>query len=65
MNPIVQYILLYVPLAFAAGMVMGVAGSREFKRGLMRGALNGVLLTGGMAVLIFLVQLATDPRILA
>ncbi len=64
MNPVLQYILLYAPLAFAAGAVMGVAGSREFKRGLMRGALNGVLLGGGLAALIFLVQLATDPRII-
>jgi hypothetical protein len=63
-NEVVAYILYYAPVAIIAGMVMGVAGSREFKRGLMRGALNSALLVFGMAALIFVVQLATDPTIL-
>ena len=50
--------------AVVSGLVLGVAGSKEFKRGLLRGALNSALLLGGMAALIFLVQLATDPTIL-
>jgi hypothetical protein len=58
------YIAYYLPVAIGAGMVMGVAGSKEFKRGLMRGALNSALLVFGMAALIFVVQLATDPTIL-
>lgn len=58
------YALYYAPVAIIGGLVMGVAGSREFKRGLLRGALNGALLLGGMAALIFLVQLATDPTII-
>jgi hypothetical protein len=64
MSEVLAYILYYVPVAAVAGMVMGVAGSKEFKRGLLRGALNGALLAGGMAALIFVVQLATDPTIL-
>lgn len=59
-----EYIVLYTPIAIVAGMVMGVAGSREFKRGLLRGLLNGALLAGGMAALIFLVQVATNPAII-
>jgi hypothetical protein len=61
---VLSYILYYAPVAIVSGVVMGVAGSREFKRGLLRGALNAGLLVGGMAALIFLVQLATDPTIL-
>ncbi|MBZ0135049.1 MAG: hypothetical protein K8I27_01595 [Planctomycetes bacterium] len=64
MSDVVEYILYYAPVAIVAGLVLGVAGSKEFKRGLLRGALNSVLLVGGMAALIFLVQLATDPTIL-
>ena len=64
MNGVIEYILYYAPAAVVAGLVLGVAGSKEFKRGLLRGALNGGLLLGGMAALIFLVQLATDPTIL-
>jgi hypothetical protein len=60
-----EYALLYIPLAMVAGMVMGVAGSRDFKRGVLRGLLNAGLLTGGMAVLIFLVQLTTNPTMLS
>lgn len=60
-----EYALMYVPLAMVSGLVMGVAGSRDFKRGLLRGLLNGALLTGGMAVLVFLVQFSTDPTILS
>jgi hypothetical protein len=59
-----EYILLYTPIAIVGGMVMGVAGSRDFKRGLLRGSLNAALLTGGMAALIFLVQVATNPAII-
>jgi hypothetical protein len=59
-----EYALLYIPVALVSGLVMGVAGSREFKRGLLRGMLNGALLSGGMVALIFLVQFATDPSIL-
>lgn len=64
MNGVLEFVLYYAPVAIVSGMVLGVAGSREFKRGLMRGALNSALLVGGMAVLIFLVQLATNPTIL-
>jgi hypothetical protein len=64
MSDVLTYALLYLPVAFVSGLVMGVAGSKEFKRGLMRGSLNGALLSGGLFVLIFLVQLATDPKIL-
>lgn len=64
MTTVFEYILYYAPVAVVAGLVLGVAGSKEFKRGLMRGALNSGLLLGGMAALIFLVQLATDPTIL-
>jgi hypothetical protein len=59
-----EYILLYAPVAFVAGIVMGLAGSREFKRGMLRGLLNGALLVVGMAALIFVVQLSTNPAIL-
>ena len=61
---ILDYILYYAPVAVVSGMVLGVAGSREFKRGLLRGALNSGLLVGGMVALLFLVALATDPTIL-
>jgi hypothetical protein len=64
MSEVLAYILYYAPVAVVAGMVMGVAGSKELKRGLMRGALNSALLVFGMAALIFVVQLATDPTIL-
>jgi len=60
----IEYFLLYAPVALVAGFVMGLAGSREFKRGVLRGLLNGGFLVLGMAVLIFLVQLSTDPTIL-
>ena len=61
---ILEFTLMYLPVAVVAGMVMGVAGSRDFKRGLLRGALNSTLLVCGMFALIVLVQLATDPTIL-
>ena len=64
MTTVFEYILYYAPVAVVSGLVMGVAGSKEFKRGLLRGALNSGLLIGGMAALIFIVQLATDPTIL-
>ncbi|MBX3474631.1 MAG: hypothetical protein KF754_09635 [Planctomycetes bacterium] len=56
-------VLYYLPAAVAAGMVLGVAGSREFKRGLIRGGLNVLYLVGGMAVLGLLVALAENPAI--
>lgn len=64
MTTVLEYVLFYAPVAIVAGLVLGVAGSKEFKRGLLRGALNSGLLIGGMTALIFLVQLATDPTIL-
>lgn len=64
MSDVVEYFLYYAPVAIVAGLVLGVAGSKEFKRGLLRGALNSGLFLGGMAALIFLVQVATDPTIL-
>lgn len=54
-------VLYYLPAAIVAGLVLGLAGSREFKRGLMRGALNVALLVGGMAALGLLVALAENP----
>lgn len=54
-------VLYYLPAAIVAGLVLGVAGSREFKRGLMRGGLNIALLVGGMAALGLLVALAENP----
>ncbi len=65
MSGALHYLLLLAPVCIGAGLVMGVAGSREFKRGLLRGALNAFLLTGGIAALIFLVQLTTDPTMLS
>lgn len=61
---VLEFTLMYLPVAVVAGMVMGVAGSRDFKRGLLRGALNSTLFVCGMFALIVLVQLATDPTIL-
>ena len=57
-------VLHFLPVALVCGMVLGLSGSREFKRGLVRGALNFVLIVGGMVMLAVLVQLATDPAIL-
>jgi len=59
----VTLVLYYLPAAIAAGLVLGVAGSREFKRGLMRGGLNVALLVGGMAALGLLVALAENPAL--
>lgn len=56
--------LHFLPAALAAGLVFGVAGSREFKRGLLRGLLNAVLMVGGLAVLAVLVALAENPAAL-
>lgn len=64
MTDVLEYVLYYAPVAVVSGLVLGVAGSKEFKRGLIRGALNSAYLVCGMAALIFLVQLATDPTIL-
>ena len=57
-------VLHFLPVALVCGMVLGLSGSREFKRGLVRGALNFGLIVGGMVMLAVLVQLATDPAIL-
>jgi hypothetical protein len=59
-----EYLLLYTPAAVIAGMVMGFAGSRELKRGALRGLLNSGLLVAGLAALIFVVQISTDPTLL-
>lgn len=56
-----NYILYLIPAAVASGMVLGVAGSRELKRGLLRGALNTAYILGGMAALALLVTLAENP----
>jgi hypothetical protein len=64
MTDVLIYGLLYAPAALLSGLVLGLAGSRDFKRGLLRGALNGTLLLGAMAALILLVQLATEPSVL-
>lgn len=53
--------LYYLPAAIAAGLVLGLAGSQDFKRGLMRGGLNVALLVGGMIALGLLVTLAENP----
>jgi hypothetical protein len=59
----VTLLLYYLPVALVSGLVLGVAGSREFKRGLLRGAFNAALLVGGMAALGFLVALAENPAL--
>ena len=57
--------LLYLlPVAIVSGLVMGVSQSRDFTRGLLRGAVNSLLVVGGMAALALLVALAEDPTIL-
>ena len=60
-----KIILQFLPPAFASGFVLGVTQSREFKRGLLRGLLNGVLLAGGVIIAALLVTLATDPSVLS
>jgi len=57
-------LLFLLPVAIVSGLVMGVSQSRDFSRGLMRGAVNSILLVGGMAGLALLVALAEDPTIL-
>lgn len=54
-------ILYFIPAAVASGMVLGVAGSRDFKRGLLRGLLNVAMLFGGLAAIALLVTLAENP----
>lgn len=56
-------ILLFLPAAAVSGMVLGLAGSRDLKRGLLRGALNTALLIGGVAALGLLVAIAGDPAL--
>ncbi len=57
-------LLQFLPLAFASGLITGVAGSRDLKRGVLRGLLNGAMLSGGLIVLAILVTIANDPTIL-
>lgn len=57
----IEFIMYLVPACVVSGMVMGVAGSRDFKRGLIRGGVNSAVLTGGMFALVLLVQLAINP----
>lgn len=57
-------LLFLLPVAIVSGLVMGVSQSRDFSRGLLRGAVNSLLIVGGMAVLALLVALAEDPTIL-
>jgi hypothetical protein len=64
MTDVLSYVLYYAPVAVVSGMVLGVAGSKEFKRGLLRGLVHSGMLLGGMAALIVLVQFATSPSIL-
>jgi hypothetical protein len=54
-------VLYFLPAAVASGLVLGVAGSRDFKRGLLRGLLNVVMLCGGLAAIALLVTLAENP----
>ncbi|MBK9975772.1 MAG: hypothetical protein IPP14_13460 [Planctomycetes bacterium] len=56
-----SYILYLIPAALVSGMVLGVAGSRDLKRGLLRGALNTAYILGGMAALAVLVSIAENP----
>lgn len=60
-----RMLLHYLPAALAAGLVVGVAQSREFRRGILRGLLNGALLAGGVILLSVLVALAEDPALLS
>jgi len=53
--------LYFLPAAVASGIVLGLAGSRELRRGLVRGALNSVFLVGGLVTLALLVALAENP----
>ncbi|KAA0212244.1 hypothetical protein EDM80_10100 [bacterium] len=57
--------LQFLPAAIVGGMVMGVSQSRDFSRGLVRGAVNSVLLVGGLAALALLVSMAQNPRMLS
>ncbi|MDC1142902.1 hypothetical protein OAU50_07395 [Planctomycetota bacterium] len=59
-----EFILYLLPACVIGGMVMGVAGSRDFKRGLIRGGVNSLFLAGGMIALVMLVQLATNPAVI-
>lgn len=58
-------LLQFLPAAIATGMVLGVSQSREFSRGLVRGAVNGLMLVGGIVLLALLVALAENPRLLS
>jgi hypothetical protein len=57
--------LQFLPVAVVTGMVLGVSQSKDFSRGLMRGAVNSVLLVGGVVLLAVLVALAENPRLLS
>lgn len=56
--------LQLLPAAIVGGMVMGVSQSREFSRGLLRGAVNSLLLVGGLVLLALLVALSENPQML-
>lgn len=55
--------LYFLPVAVASGLVLGVAGSRDFKRGLLRGGLNVLFMVGGLTALGLLVALAENPAL--
>lgn len=57
--------LQFLPAAIVTGMVLGVSQSRDFTRGLLRGAVNSVMLVGGIVLLAVLVALAENPRLLS
>jgi hypothetical protein len=57
--------LQFLPVAIVAGMVLGVSQSRDLKRGLLRGAVNSVMLVGGVVLLAVLVAMAENPRLLS
>ena len=57
--------LQFLPAAFVAGLVLGVSQSRDFKRGLLRGVVNSLMLMGGVMLLAVLVALAENPRLLS
>ena len=56
--------LQFLPAAIVTGMVRGVSQSRDFSRGLLRGAVNSLMLAGGVVLLAVLVALAENPRLL-
>ncbi|HRJ78765.1 MAG: hypothetical protein HPKKFMNG_00168 [Planctomycetes bacterium] len=57
--------LQLLPAALIGGVVMGVSQSRDFARGLLRGAVNSLLLVGGLVLLALLAALAENPQMLS